>query len=269
MTHASDPRTLSQERFGALAANYVGSPVHSMGYTLDRLLEGVQPAPGKHALDIATGGGHVALGMAKAGAAVIAADLTLPMLHAAQGNLAQAGVSADYLNLDAVRLPFSPAAVDVVTCRFAAHHFTDVPGFVRECARITKAGGVIGIVDQIGPADPLPANYCNAFETLRDPSHAWQYSQPEWESFLRGVGYTVTLSEVIGVVFDLGWWTQMQNNDPDTVIRLKVMLRQAPPEVAAWHAPEFDPADETNPIRFTHRHMVLIGVLGGKISQVI
>lgn len=77
----TDSRSLSQERFGALAQNYVTSHVHGAGYNLGRLIELVQPGTGKLALDIATGGGHVALRLAQGGAATLASDITVNMLR--------------------------------------------------------------------------------------------------------------------------------------------------------------------------------------------
>lgn len=254
---SDDPRARSQARFGALADKYVTSSVHSMGYSLDRLVELASPPAGGLALDIATGGGHVALSLAKQGAAVIAADITLNMLQAARDHLAGQQINADYVRLDAEHLPFPDNALDSVTCRFAAHHFPNPAAFVRECARIVKPGGIVGVVDQIAPPMPEDARYTNAFEKLRDPSHGWEYSQPEWQGFFSGVGLKVNHSEVIAVQFDFGWWTRMQNDDPDTVTRLQVMLRQAPPAIRNWYQPQFDPGGS---ITFTHHHLILVGI---------
>jgi SAM-dependent methyltransferase len=251
-----DRRDLSQQRFGTYAQNYVSSAAHSTGYTLERLVALSEAAPGKRALDIATGGGHVALGLARRGAAVIASDLTPSMLRVASTFIAEQGASATFARIDAQQLPFADNALDIVTCRLAAHHFPNAAAFVRECARVVKPGGLVGVVDQIGPADPKAANYLNAWERLRDPGHNWQYSQGEWESFFVGEGLQVTTSEEVCLRFDLAWWTQMQHNDADTVLRLRVMLKQAPELVAAWAAPDMP---EGGAITFGHHHLILIG----------
>jgi SAM-dependent methyltransferase len=52
------------------------------------------------------------------------------------------------------------------------HHFNDVQQFVNECARVLKAGGLLGIADNIAPEDAADAAYIDDFEKLRDPSHA-------------------------------------------------------------------------------------------------
>ncbi len=148
-----ETRNRVQERFGPLADRYVASTVHSAGYSLDRLIELVEPGPGKRALDIATGGGHVALGLARAGAETIASDLTMPMLDSARKFISGEGITAKYLRTDAQHLPFKENSLDIVTCRLAAHHFPDAAEYARECARVVRPGGGIGLVDQIGPAE--------------------------------------------------------------------------------------------------------------------
>ncbi len=233
-----ETRNRVQERFGPLADRYVASTVHSAGYSLDRLIELVEPGPGKRALDIATGGGHVALGLARAGAETIASDLTIPMLQSARKFISGEGYAAHYLRTDAQHLPFKDNSLDIVTCRLAAHHFPDAAEYMRECARVVRPGGVVGLVDQIGPAEHEAARYCNAYEKLRDPSHVWEYSQKDWKKYFEGAGLQIKHAELTRVRLDFNWWTKMQNNDADTVLRLRVMLKQAPKAVSDWLEPE-------------------------------
>ena len=61
MTAQNDAKTLSRQRFGKFAAEYVTSQGHAKGSELDLLVEIAQPASSWSALDIATGGGHTAL----------------------------------------------------------------------------------------------------------------------------------------------------------------------------------------------------------------
>ena len=123
-----DIRNRVQQRFGEFAQNYVTSAVHSTGYTLDRLIELVEPGPGKRALDIATGGGHVALGMARHGAAVIASDLTARMLNTARTFIQGQNIPTLFSCADGQQLPFADNTFDIVTTRLAPHHFPDAVG---------------------------------------------------------------------------------------------------------------------------------------------
>lgn len=253
MSH--DAKTLAQQQFGAHAAGYVTSPVHSKGYSLDRLVDFVNPQPGQRVIDLATGGGHTALALARSGAWTVAADITMPMLRAARESIAQQhdGI-VRFVRLDAEQLPFAADTFDAVTCRIAPHHFPEVAAFVRECARIARPGGVVAVVDQLSPGDPLAARYINAFERLRDPSHQWAYNAGEWHGFFSGAGLAVEFFEAFDTHHDLTPWAQRMGNDDTTITRLRVMLQQAPDPVAAWMKPVFA-ADA----RFVIRQFLLVG----------
>jgi SAM-dependent methyltransferase len=141
-----------------------------------------------------------------------------------------------------------------VTCRIAPHHFPDVAAFVRECARIVKPGGLVGVVDQLSPGEPKAARYINAFERLRDPSHAWAYNEVEWRGFFAGAGLDILHFEDFDTRHDLTSWAERMGNDAATITRLRVMLTQAPDPVAAWMKPTFA-ADAT----FVIRQFLLVG----------
>ena len=254
-----DAKTLSQQQFGAHAQGYVSSPAHAKGYSLDRLVELVVPKPGQRALDLATGGGHTALALARHGAATTAADITFPMLQVAREHintqLAGAGLCT-FARMDAERLPFPANHFDIVTCRIAAHHFPDVARFVRECARVVRPGGVVAVIDQLSPGEPKPARYINNFEKLRDPSHNWTYNRVEWESFFAGAGLQVTHYEDFDTRHALTPWAERMGCDADTITRLRVMLQQAPAPVAEWVQPTPMPDGD---IAFVIRQFLLIG----------
>src|SRR5919106_5636307 len=101
------------------AALYRESPAHRVGPDLDLLLDW---AEGGSALDVATGGGHVARRLREAGLEVVSCDPA-------------AGMRPDVV-CRAEDLPFADGSFDVVTCRIAAHHFEDVAAAVSEMARV-------------------------------------------------------------------------------------------------------------------------------------
>lgn len=253
MTNQQD---LSQQRFGDLAKNYVASSLHNAGYNLNKLIELVAVQPGQRALDIATGGGHVALALAKFGAVVTASDLTPRMLAAARAQLSAESLPADYVRNEAGALPFPANAFDVVTVRYAPHHFPNVWAFVQEVFRVLKPGGVFGMVDQIAPEDKAGSEYVNALEYLRDPSHGRQLSVPEWEGLCLDAGFRITHSEIASLRYDLAYWASLQACDEDTILRLRVMLTQAPPNVAGYFATEVLAGGA---VAFSHHDVILVG----------
>jgi len=87
------PETLSQQRFGQFAQNYVTSVPHAQGEDLVRLLALARPHADWEMLDVATGGGHTALKFAPFVASVTVSDITPAMLEVAEKHLRRKGVS--------------------------------------------------------------------------------------------------------------------------------------------------------------------------------
>lgn len=239
MTHDDTLRQKVQQQFGQNPDGYVTSAAHAQGAELPRMVELIQPEPDWRALDVATGGGHTARTFAPHVAQIVAADLTFTMLRAARQHLtAQGHASATYAQLDAQALPYVDASFDLLTCRIAAHHFPDPGAFVQEAARVVRPGGMVAVVDQIVPERRKAAQYVNAFERLRDPSHAWAYSLPRWQRFFAEAGLDVWHTETVIRRHTLSGWAGRMKCSPDVVTRLRVMLVQAPEPVAAWLEPE-------------------------------
>ena len=107
------------------------------------------------------------------------------MLREARTLAAQKGRSnIAFVAADAEVLPFRTGAFDRVTCRIAPHHFPDVCASVAEMVRVTKPGGLVGIIDSVVPEDPALDAFMNGVERVRDPSHVRSYRMEEWVSFL-------------------------------------------------------------------------------------
>ncbi|MBN1311865.1 MAG: class I SAM-dependent methyltransferase [Anaerolineae bacterium] len=233
-----DVKKLSQQQFGDHAAGYVASAVHAKGYTLSRLIELLAPQPDWHVLDVATGGGHVAMALAQHVRYVIAADITHRMLQAARSHIEQQGIThIACCQLDAEWFPFAANRFDGVTCRIAPHHFPDVTAFVRESARVLKPGGLFGLADNVVSGEAKIARFVNTFEKLRDPSHHWAYSLEDWESFFFAAGLAVRHSEVIQKEIDFDDWAGRMGVAGDDLVRLRVLLLRAPDAPRGWLKP--------------------------------
>ncbi|PDW02636.1 class I SAM-dependent methyltransferase [Candidatus Viridilinea mediisalina] len=189
-------RARAQAQFGPVAQAYVTSSMHASGADLARVVALADAQGHELALDVATGGGHMALALAPVVRHVVASDLTLTMLHAARTQIAAQGISnVSYLRAAAEALPCAPASLDLITCRVAAHHFADVRAFLKASAAALRPGGRLIIADHIGLADPEEDAFMDRFERWRDPSHVRAYSFAEWHSFCAAAGLTITHSE--------------------------------------------------------------------------
>lgn len=156
------------------ADDYRESSTHAAGPDLDLLVEWCEPEAGVTALDVATGGGHVARRLRERGATVVTVDPA-------------PGMRADTTAF-AEDLPFADSSFVVVACRIAAHHFADVNAAIREMARVAS--------DRVVIEDNLFFDESSEeAERLRDPSHVRCYSEPEWEVMLEVAGLRVDASE--------------------------------------------------------------------------
>lgn len=225
----ADHKNLIRQQFGSRAERYVVSVDHRTGESLDRLIELASPQASWRALDVATGGGHAALAVSRRVAEVVATDITPEMIVAAERFVRGAGqTNVAFREADAMALPFGEAEFDLVTCRVAPHHFPDVARFVRECARVTKPGGVVAVIDNIVPADRIAARHINAFEKLRDPSHVWEYSLEAWIGFFEAAELTVEAADSFRKPISFDGWAARMDVSPKTKFRLEAMLLQAP-----------------------------------------
>lgn len=187
----SDPRGT----FGPAAEKYVASQVHSNPAALQRLIEIAQPNGGT-LIDIASGSGHTAIAFAPHVDRVIATDMTHDMLlvcrREAQArnltNVEPAIARAEFL-------PFRNESFQGVTCRMGAHHFGNVPQFLRETRRILNPNGWFLLIDTTGPEGEIEAHLLDQIERMRDPSHGHDYGPKEWRVLFEENGFQVQHEE--------------------------------------------------------------------------
>jgi ubiquinone/menaquinone biosynthesis C-methylase UbiE len=149
---------------------YRESEAHREGEDLDLVVE--WSAGAENALDVATGGGHVARRLREAGVNVVTVDPA-------------PGMKADVLG-SAEDLPFAPDSFDVVACRVAAHHFEDIEKAVAELARVSRDRVIV--VDNLFLDDRA-----EEADRLRDPSHVRNYTEAEWRELYEAAGLRIEL----------------------------------------------------------------------------
>jgi ubiquinone/menaquinone biosynthesis C-methylase UbiE len=237
------PKTLVQEQFGKTAASYLTSTPHALGKSLERLVALTSPKKDWHALDMATGGGHVAYAFAPHVGRVWATDITQEMLDLVKAEAQKRGLSnirTAYAKAEA--LPFEDYSFDLVTCRIAPHHFDSIPEFLAEVHRVLKPNGLFAVVDNVVPHGSV-GDYVNAFERLRDPSHLRAWTMDEWRSALREHGFTITHEEQLYKKMEFKSWASRHDDTMQTLLRS--MLAQATPEVKATLEPQGGGTDLT------------------------
>ncbi len=182
------------------ASLYVESDAHREGEDLELLVSWAEGA--QTALDVATGGGHVARGLREAGIDVVTTDRA-------------PGMNPDVI-CPAEELPFADACFDVVACRTAAHHFADVAAAVAEMARVSSDR--VLIVDTMNMGEPV-----EDAEVRRDPSHVRNYTEDEWRELVAGSGLELVDLRILKHTFDLDAWlarTGCKGEEAAEVVRL-------------------------------------------------
>ena len=110
-----------------------------------KLLDSVGIEEGMRVLDIGTGsGGSVAIPAASRGADVVGSDISSVHFDAARARAEAAGVEVEWVEADALDLPFGDGEFDRVLSTFGHMFAPDHAQAASEMVRVTKPGGVIG-----------------------------------------------------------------------------------------------------------------------------
>ena len=232
---------LVDTQFGPQAKAYVESAVHSSGPDLDALEAIVRAARPAHALDLGTGGGHVAYLLARHAGKVTAADLSPQMVAAVAATAKARGLgNIDTAETRAERLPFEAGRFDFIASRYSAHHWQDVDAGLREARRVLRRGAPAVFMDAYAPAPALLDTHLQAVELLRDTSHVRDYSIAEWQAALGRAGFAVRGLRTWRIRMDFPVWIARMRTPPERIAAIRALQAAAPAEVRDHYATEAD-----------------------------
>lgn len=149
-------------------------------------------AAGMRALDVGTGTGTLARGLAMRGCEVVGLDRSAPLMEQAAELDREAGVNVKYVIAAAEETALPPASFDLLTAGQCWHWF-DRPRAALEARRLLKPRGriVIAHFDWI----PLPGNMIEATEKLIEKHNPkWRLggrngTYPAWQTDLAAAGF--------------------------------------------------------------------------------
>jgi ubiquinone/menaquinone biosynthesis C-methylase UbiE len=231
-----DQQQLTVKQFGARAASYLNSTVHSKGADLDRLTELVWKSKPACVLDLGCGAGHASFAAAAGEAKrVIAYDPSEDML----GVVAAEGARRGFNNLEtrvgaAEVLPFESGTFDLIVTRYSAHHWASVPKALAECARIAAPGARLVVIDLVSPETPLFDTSLQVVEFLRDASHVRDYRVSEWRAMQETAGFHSPAITSWKLTMDFNSWIERIGTPPERVAALHAVFAALPSEVKQY-----------------------------------
>ncbi|MGH1284055.1 class I SAM-dependent methyltransferase [Bacillus toyonensis] len=226
---------LMKKQFGNNAEKYVKSKIHAKGLDLQYVVQQVEPRHNNRLLDIATGGGHVANLLAPLFKEVVALDLTERMLENAKKFIIGNGHdNVSFIVGNAEELPFSDKAFDTITCRIAAHHFTNPAQFIYEVNRTLEDDGLFILIDNVSPENNEYDTFYNFIEKKRDPSHERALKKTEWITLLEKNGLQMQSCFTFDKKFDFDWWCDMMEVPMQKREKLTECMMKTPNEMKEY-----------------------------------
>lgn len=115
------------------------------------VVRAIDPQPGERILDIAAGTGTSSVALSRTGATVVAADFSPGMIEVGRVKHPQ----IEFVQADAMALPFGDAEFDVATISFGLRNIEDPKKALAEMYRVLKPGGRLLICEFSSPPRAL------------------------------------------------------------------------------------------------------------------
>jgi ubiquinone/menaquinone biosynthesis methyltransferase len=133
---------------------------------------------GERALDLASGTGDIAFGVAARGAQTIGLDITHRMMQLAQAKIREAPArhslgGGRFITGDMTSLPFTNASFDLVTTGYGLRNVPDLDAAIDEIARVLRPGGRLLSLDFNRPEHYLVRTAYLSYLTVVGSTLGW------------------------------------------------------------------------------------------------
>ena len=226
----NDIQKAAQLQFGKQSERYGRGHILENVEDVRQALTHIRLPEKSRALDVATGGGHTGLFLAGLGFEVTLSDVAQPMLDRVEKSASERKLSISTAQHPAEAFPFPDQSFDLVTCRVAPHHFSDVSAFIGETARVLRQGGYLLLIDgSVEDNEPEAEAWIHEVEKLRDPSHHRLVTPGRWTQLCQERDLRVIVCELSPMKQpDLDWYFETANTPPENRRRVLELVESAP-----------------------------------------
>ena len=182
------------ERFAALQSERAADLVRRVHELLPSL------AGTERALDVGAGTGALAHALAPHVREVVALEIDEAMAERAR---VDAPANVEVVVGDGEHLPFDDFSFDLAATLRTLHHTRRPELLIAELARVVRRGGLLLVVDQIAPVDPLEAFELNRFERARDPSTTRVLAEGDLRALFDANGLVLQREDIVHEPRDL------------------------------------------------------------------
>jgi len=140
-----------------------------------RLIDLAAPSSASRALDLATGTGDIAFGLAARGARVVGLDITSRMIQLARAksDVSRRDAVPAFLVGDMLALPFPTASFDIVTTGYGLRNVPNLTTAIEEIERVLSPGGQLLSLDFNRPANRMVRTAYLAYLTVVGALLGW------------------------------------------------------------------------------------------------
>ena len=194
LSHGPDRASRVREMFTRLAWRYdLVNDVMSFGLhrgwkrqAVDIAIAGAA-SRSPRVLDLCCGSGDLCFLAEKraAGSSVVGVDFTVPMLAVAQRRKREGRSRSEFVQGDALALPFPDASFDAVTISYGLRNIADLPRALAEMRRVLAPGGRAVVLDFGKPDNWVVAALYRAFLRTMMPVIGWLFhGDPETYAYI-------------------------------------------------------------------------------------
>ena len=191
-----------------------------------RLIALTQARSGVRALDLATGTGDIAFGLAAAGARVTGLDITLRMIELAREKLARSVQSRDraprataprdqpqitFLVGDMLALPFPDHAFDIVTTGYGLRNVPNLSTAIDEIGRVLAPGGQLLSLDFNRPSNAVVRAAYLAYLSVVGAAVGWLlHRDPDTYRYIPASIRTYPGAAAVARLFEAGGFSRVR-----------------------------------------------------------